>query len=642
MPPDTIAHHASRDVLRRGARVVWTGIREQRSWFTIAVLGSALYGVMTVAGAWAVGKVFREIVTPAVAAHEVTPQQLATAAGWLGGVVVLNIIGVLARRLGAARVSFNLGAIYRRRVTRQYVTLPLSWHQRHPSGELLSNANADVEAAWNIFAPLPMALGVVVMLLVAAVQMVLIDPWVALVGFFVFPALFAVNAVFQRHMSPLVTQAQALRAVVSDVAHESFEAALVVKTLGRENEEGARFAEVSNRLRAANVEVGRTRGLFDPAIDALPVLGTLVALAVGAQRVATGGMTAAEVVQIAYLFSVLSFPVRAFGWVLGDLPRSVVGWERVQAVLRAQGAMEYGDRELPGAGPARLDVEGVSFAHEVVDAAGRADLTPVLTSVTFTVPAGRTVALVGATGSGKSTLADLVVRLVDPASGMIRYDGADVRTLRRDSLRAASALVAQSTFLFDDTVRGNVTLGDPAPDDRVWQALQVASVDDVVRVLPNGLDTRVGERGTSLSGGQRQRLALARAVFRGPRLLVLDDATSAVDPSVEQAIFARLRAAGGGTSVLVVAHRLATIAAADEVVFLENGVVSAQGGHEELLARNEKYRALVSAFADDAAERAETAERAERAETAKRAERAETAEGTETLERTQTAEAVQR
>jgi ABC-type multidrug transport system fused ATPase/permease subunit len=264
MPPDTIAHHASRDVLRRGARVVWTGIREQRSWFTIAVLGSALYGVMTVAGAWAVGKVFREIVTPAVAAHEVTPQQLATAAGWLGGVVVLNIIGVLARRLGAARVSFNLGAIYRRRVTRQYVTLPLSWHQRHPSGELLSNANADVEAAWNIFAPLPMALGVVVMLLVAAVQMVLIDPWVALVGFFVFPALFAVNAVFQRHMSPLVTQAQALRAVVSDVAHESFEAALVVKTLGRENEEGARFAEVSNRLRAANVEVGRTRGLFDP------------------------------------------------------------------------------------------------------------------------------------------------------------------------------------------------------------------------------------------------------------------------------------------------------------------------------------------------------------------------------------------
>ena len=626
MPPETLALHASRDVLRRGVDVVWTGIREQRGWFTIAVLGSALYGVMTVAGAWAVGKVFREIVTPAVAAHEVTPGQLATAAAWLGGVVVLNVIGVLARRLAAARVMFNLGATYRRRVTRQYVTLPLSWHQRHPSGELLSNANADVEVAWNVFAPLPMALGVVVMLLVAAVQMVLIDPWVALVGFVVFPALFAVNAVFQRHMSPLVTRAQALRAVVSDVAHESFEAALVVKTLGRENEEGARFAEVSNRLRAANVEVGRTRGLFDPAIDALPVLGTLVALAVGAQRVATGGMTAAEVVQIAYLFSVLSFPVRAFGWVLGDLPRSVAGWERVQAVLRARGAMEFGDHALADAGAVRLEVEGVSFAHQVVDASGHADLTPVLTCVTFTVPAGRTVALVGATGSGKSTLADLVVRLVDPASGTVRYDGVDIATLRRDSLRAASALVAQSTFLFDDTVRGNVTLGDPASDEQIWRALHGASVDDVVRALPDGLDTRVGERGTSLSGGQRQRLALARAVFRSPRLLVLDDATSAVDPSVEQAIFARLRAAGGGTSVLVVAHRLATIAAADEVVFLENGVVSAQGGHEELLARNEQYRALVSAFADDAAERADTAERAE----------------TAAPERPETAEAVQR
>jgi ABC-type multidrug transport system fused ATPase/permease subunit len=590
--------------LRRGAAVVWAGIKGEPRWFTVAVVGSVLYGVMTVGSAWAVGKVFREIVTPAVAAHTVTPGQLATAGAWIAGVVVLNTIGVLGRRLAAARVMYNLGATYRRAVTRQYVTLPLSWHHRHPSGELLSNANADVEATWNVFAPLPMALGVVVMLVVAGVQMVLIDPWVALVGLVVFPALFGANAVFQRYMSPLVTRAQQLRADVSEVAHESFEAALVVKTLGREDEESARFAQVSDQLRAANVAVGRTRGIFDPVIEALPVAGTLVVLAVGAQRVAGGRMTPAEVIQIAYLFSVLSFPVRAFGWVLGDLPRSIVGWDRVQAVLQARGVMAYGDRHLEPGRPLGLAVEGVSFAYDVTDDDGRPARYPVLRDVTFTIAPGRTVAVVGATGSGKSTLVDLVVRLVDPEAGTVRYDGIDVRELARDELPRSAALVAQSAFVFDDTVRGNVTLGLAVGDDEVWAALDVAAASDFIHALPGGLDTRVGERGTSLSGGQRQRLALARAVLRRPRLLVLDDATSAVDPTVEQAIFARVREASGGMTVLVVAHRLATIAAADEVLFLSDGRVVDHGSHEDLTRRSSGYREIVQAYADDAVDRA--------------------------------------
>lgn len=587
----------SRSMLRRGLQVVGIGIVRQPGAFAVAVVGSALYGVMTVGNAWAIGHVFAEVVTPAVAAGRVGAGQLATAFGWVAGVVLLTTVGVIGRRLGAARISFNLAALYRRLVTRQYVTLPLSWHHRHPSGQLLSNANADVEAAWNIFNPLPMALGVIVMLAVAAVQMVLIDVWLALVALLVFPALFAANAVFQRFMSPRAALAQQLRGEVSEVAHESFEGALVVKTLGRQDVEDARFGEVSDRLRVANVSVGRAQAIFDPVIEALPVLGTLAVLGVGAARVADGRMSTADLVQIAYLFSMLAFPVRAFGWVLGSLPRSVVGWERVQAVLAATGAMPYGEERLPGDGPLTVELSGVQHGFDIVDTTGAPGRHEVLRGVDLTVPAGRTVALAGATGSGKSTLVDLVARLVDPDGGLVRFDGTDARELARTELSGAVALASQDVFVFDDTIAGNVTLGEPAEPEAIWQALRVAAADDFVERLPDGLDTQVGERGTSLSGGQRQRLALARAVFRRPRLLVLDDATSAVDPPVERAILDRLRGATAGMSVLVVAHRVATLAAADEVLLLADGVIVDHGPHHELVARCPQYAALVTAYA---------------------------------------------
>jgi ABC-type multidrug transport system fused ATPase/permease subunit len=374
--------------------------------------------------------------------------------------------------------------------------------------------------------------------------------------------------------------------------------------MGREAAETQRFADVSRRLRDANVAVGRTRGMFDPVIEAIPNLGTLVVLAVGTARAASGSTTAATVVQVAYLFSLLGFPVRALGWVLGELPRSVVGWDRVDAVLRARGGLTYGSRSLDGSGPAEVRLDGVGLAY--VDTAG--DPVPVLHDVALDVEPGTTLAVVGPTGSGKSTLASLLVRLSDPDAGAVSIDGVDLRAVREGEVARAAALVPQQTFLFDDTVRGNITLGDPAledPDDRrVWAALRLAQADRFVAALAHGLDTQVGERGTTLSGGQRQRVALARALVRRPRLLVLDDATSAVDPRVEAAILAGLRQAGSGTTVVVVAYRKATIALADDVVFVLHGRVAARGTHAELSARDERYRNLVDAYEREAAERA--------------------------------------
>jgi len=592
--------------LLRGVRVVFAGVRQEPWVFGLAVGASAVYGAATAAGGYLLGRITDQVLEPAFAGGAVEAGRLAAAGAALAAVALVTALGVVVRRAAAGVTMYRLQARYRRAVTRQYLRLPLSWHHRHPTGQLLSNANADVEAIWQVMAPLPMALGVVVMVLVAGGAMVAADPVLAAVGLLVIPCLFWLNAAYQRRMSPLITLAQQLRADVSAVAHESFDAATVVKAMGREAGEARRFAGTAQDLRAANVAVGRLRGLFDPAIEALPTLGTLAVLAVGTARVASGGAATGDVVQVAYLLSLLAMPVRAIGWVLGELPRSVVGWERVTAVLDARGELPYGEHPLPAGGAARPRLERVDYAYTGPDG----EPAPVLHEVSLEVAPGRTVALVGPTGSGKSTLASLLVRLVDPGTGRVLIDGVDLRRVAPGEVAGSVGLVPQASFVFNDTVAGNVTLGADIEPQQIWWALRLARAEEFVRALPDGLETRVGERGTTLSGGQRQRLCLARALVRRPRLLVLDDATSAVDPVVEAEILAGLRDAaaaadGGrpGTTVVVVAYRTATIATADEVVYLEGGRIAARGSHETLTAGNAGYRDLVTAYQRDAERR---------------------------------------
>ncbi|GLZ03675.1 multidrug ABC transporter ATP-binding protein [Actinomadura sp. NBRC 104412] len=577
-------------------RVLWIAVRAEPRVFTVSVLASALYAVMTVGTAQVLGWTTEEVVLPAFRSGDTTAGALTAAAVAIMGVALLKALGVAGRRFYAGLMQYRMQASYRRSVTRQYLRLPLAWHHRHPTGQLLSNANADVEAVWAPIAPLPMAVGVVFMLFIAAVSILVTDVTLAVVGFLVFPAIALLNVLYQRRLAPVATRAQQLRAEVSEVAHESFEGGLVVKTLGREASETERFADAANALRDANVAVGRVRGLFDPVLEALPNLGVLAVLLVGSIRLESGGISEGDLVNVAYLFTLLAWPIRALGWVLAEVPRSVVGWRRVQNVLQAGGSLPYGDAVLDGDKAASLEARAIRFAYEGAGEGG----APVLHDVAFAAAPGRTLAIVGPTGSGKSTLTSLLVRLVDPADGSVLLDGVDLRDVRRGGVAETAALVPQQTFLFDDDVRGNVTLGLDVPDERVWEALRLAQADGFVAALPDGLDTRVGERGATLSGGQRQRIALARALVRRPRLLVLDDATSSVDPQVEARILQGIReaqdAGQGGTTVVVVAYRKATIGLADEVVYMEHGRVVDRGTHAELLERSEGYRNLVNAY----------------------------------------------
>ncbi|MCW2760270.1 MAG: putative multidrug export ATP-binding/permease protein [Marmoricola sp.] len=572
-----------------GFRVLGVAIRREPLVFTLSTLGSLLFGALTVADAWVLGWATDHVVLPAFDSGATTTGGLIAIFALFLGVAILRAVGIVARRLGAGIMQYRMQASYRREVTRQYLKLPMSWHQRHPTGELLSNANSDVEAAWAPIAPLPMAVGTLAMMVIAIVQMLFTDIWMAVVGLLVFPLVMVVNVVFQRLSSPIFTRIQALRAELSEIAHESFDGAMVVKTLGRESEETERFAAKAHVLRDEGIRAGRIRAAFDPFLESLPNLGVLAVLGVGVLRVRSGVADPGDVVTVAYLLTIVAFPIRSIGWMLGEFPRSVVGFERVSRVLDTVSDTTYGETRLVASGQgAALDVDDLTYTYETGQR--------LLDGLSFSIAPGRTVAVVGATASGKSTLTSLVTRLVDPQSGEIRVDGQDLRQLPPGELAASVSLVPQSAFLFDDSVRENVTLGADLPDDEVWEALRTAQADGFVAALPHGLDSRLGERGTTLSGGQRQRLSLARALVRHPRLLVLDDATSAVDPEVEARILAAMRRRGTESTLLVIAYRKATIGLADEVLFLDGGRIADRGTHRELLERNTAYATLVNAY----------------------------------------------
>ena len=567
---------------RRGGRLIMRSLRAYPWLHALSMIGAVGFVAASIGGAWVLRAATDDLVIPA---FEDGTVERADVWAIMFLVVLVSLgrgLGVMMRRWYLSLAENKTQRDWRRALVHHYLDLPLRFHRERPTGELLAHADIDLTAATMVLKPLAFSLSALVLVVVAVVTLFVIHPLIALLGIVLFPLLLALSQIYTNLVEAPSARAQQAVGDVASVAHESFEGALVVKTLGRERHEVERMRVASANLREERLIVGRVRAFFEPTIDALPNIGIVVLLLAGSWLVSEGRATPGDLVLAAVVFGLLSTPLRVFGFFLQEMPRSVVALERVDRVMAQQIEDRSGDTVMP-AGP--VDVR----TRDLVVGYGDHE---VLHGIDLHVEAGATAAVVGATGSGKSTLLESIAGLLDPTRGTVELGGVGVGDVAVVDWTDAVAIAFQESFLFTDSIVENVALG--VADDEVDRTLAVARADGFVAELADGPATVVGERGTTLSGGQRQRVALARALARRPRVLLLDDATSAVDPLVEAEILDGLSDALDMT-VLVVAHRISTILLADTVIYVDDGRVVATGAHEELLGRDD-YRALVTAY----------------------------------------------
>ena len=568
---------ASGGRMRQMLRLVRALIRHHEGAFSIAVGGAAVFGVCTALSAAVVRMITDDVIRPRFEDGSVPLGTVAWVLGLLVLIGVVRAVGVVVRRMWATRTVWRATDTISTEVIHRLAQQPVPWHRRQSTGDLITRAGVDAEAATAVLSPLPFTTGVAVMVLVSSALLLITDLWLGVAAICVFPVVIGMNVRYQRRVDRYFNLAQEELGQLSAAVHESFDGVAVVKSFGAERRETERLAVIASRLRQARLQAVRVRSTFESLLDGVPTAATVLLVVGGAHRVSAGAMTVGEVTSVVYLFTLLVFPLRLFGFMLSEVPHSMAGWRRIRSLLD-QPLVPDPAGSLRHAHDTSVELEDVHFSHD-----GERE---VLTGVNAHVLGGRTTAVVGATGAGKTTLLHIIAGLVPATAGSVTVPDGGVR------------LVFQEPFLLADTVRENITLGHAVSTAEIEAALAVAEAAFVYE-LPDGLDTEVGERGVGLSGGQRQRIALARALVRHPQVLLLDDTTSALDPTTEAKVLANLRSELADTTLVAVASRPSTIALADDVLYLDGGTVVAHGTHDELLASVPAYRRLIEAFEHD-------------------------------------------
>jgi ATP-binding cassette subfamily B protein len=572
------------DVRRRAAwRFVRAVIRSQAS----GVTGAALSGLL-----WQAGAVAAPLMVKNAIDHGVLTKDPRTLLIWLGallGVGLLEMSAGAVRHLYAIRNRARSDARVRDAIFAHALRLDASYHDRVGPGELMSRASSDSEHVARMMDSIGHTIGYVLTVFAVAIVLLFLDWRLALIVLIPLPLISIAGWAYSRRYHARTERLQERWGEAATLVEETVSGIRVVKGLGAGGPLAAEFRRRSRSIVDRALDIARLDAVFMPTLEFLPMLGLIAVLWIGGRRVINGDLSLGSFVAFNAYIAMLVWPLRVLGQRVTTLQKAVGASARISEVLDAEPQLRDPRHpevlQRPVRGEVRLT--GVQFGHE--------DGHPVLDGLDLHVAPGESLALVGATGSGKSTVAGLLARLYDPDAGIVSLDGHDVRELRIADVRGAVALVFEETFLFTDTVRENIRFARPdAHDDDVERAAELAGAAGFIGDLPDSYDTLLGERGFSLSGGQRQRVAIARAILADPAVLVLDDATSAVDATKEHEIRAALTTVMSARTTLVIAHRPATIALADRVAVLEGGRIVEQGTHAELLRRSPRYRALLA------------------------------------------------
>ncbi len=569
--------------IRRLSRLVWTHKTHVLLSFAAAVLGSMGQAVVPL--------VARKIVDDVIG-HDGEPLW-----PWLTLLVVIAglVFGfAYLRRYRGGLVGIAVQYDLRNRMHDHLLTLDEQSLSHLSTGQVVARANGDTALVQGLLNFLPLMTGNVLMMLVSLVIMFVLSPLLALVGLVIVPLLFVVSYRMRLKIFPATWDGQQREGEVAEVVDEDVNGVRVVKAFGQEERELRRMVGIVQTLYGVRMRATRLQARYQPLLESIPVLAQVAVLALGGWMALHGRISIGTFLAFSTYVGQFVAPARQLAGVLTVGQQARAGVERIFQLLDIQPQISDAPDavDLPEVA-GEIELRGVRFAY---------DDEPVLDGLDLHVRAGERVALVGGSGSGKSTATRLVHRLLDPDAGQVLVDGHDIRGVTLRSLRRQVGAAFEESFLFSDTITANIAYGRPeATPDQIEEAARIAGAHEFVLELSEGYDTRVGERGHSLSGGQRQRIALARAILSDPRILVLDDATSAVDAATEERIFTGLRELLAGRTSLIVAHRVSTLRLADRVVLLEAGRVADQGTHEELMARNRAYRELLTGLDEEAA-----------------------------------------
>ncbi|MEU5799107.1 ABC transporter ATP-binding protein [Streptomyces sp. NPDC047804] len=572
-----------------GRRLTGYAWRYRRN--VVLALGSSLAGMGVMALVPLITKV---IIDDVVGSHT---RSLGVWTGLLVGAAVLVYVATFIRRYYGGRLALDVQHDLR---TEMYGTLTRLDGKRQDelsTGQVVGRATSDLQLIQGLLFMLPMTIGNILLFLISLVIMAWLSLPLTLIALAVAPALWFIARRSKARLFPATWYAQSQAAAVAGVVDGAVSGVRVVKGFGQEEQETGKLREVSRKLFAGRLRTIRLNSRYTPALQAVPALGQVAMLALGGWLATRGEITLGTFVAFSTYLAQLVGPVRMLAMVLTVGQQARAGVERVLELIDTEPSMTDGTRTLPADAPASVEFDDVRFgyAREEAPGSGAEEDRPVLDGFSLTIDPGETVAVVGASGSGKSTVSLLLPRFYDVSHGAVLVGGHDVRELTQDSLRAAIGLVPEDSFLFSESVGANIAYGYPgATQEQIERAARAAQAHGFISELPEGYDTKVGEHGLTLSGGQRQRVALARAILTDPRLLILDDATSAVDARVEHEIHEVLARVMEGRTTLLIAHRRSTLGLADRIAVLDRGRLADIGTHAELERRSALYRRLLT------------------------------------------------